>query len=247
MLRVVDLFSGIGGFSLGLERTGGFQTVAFCEVDTFCQRVLAKHWPGVPIYGDIRGLTGDILGRDGITIDAICGGFPCQDVSYAGRRAGLEGARSGLWDEYRRLIGELRPRYVIVENSAELLGDGLGDVLGDLAALRYDAVWECVPAAILGAPHGRDRVWIVAYAQEVAGIHEPDIRDGLRRWLSDHRNAWARCPWDAPAAAVCRVDDGIPDRVDRTGALGNAVIPQMPQLIGRAIIASTAVANEGGC
>jgi DNA (cytosine-5)-methyltransferase 1 len=106
-LRVLDLFSGIGGFSLGLERTGGFETVAFCEIDPFCRRVLAKHWPDVPIYEDVRTLTADALSRDGIAADVICGGFPCQDISWAGRQAGLDGERSGLWSEIARLAGEL--------------------------------------------------------------------------------------------------------------------------------------------
>jgi len=238
MLKVLDLFSGIGGFSLGLERTGGFETVAFCEIEPFCRLVLAKHWPKVPIYEDVRTLSADTLRRDGLAVDVICGGFPCQDISPAGKMEGIKGARSCLWGEYARLVREVRPRYVIVENSAELLGNGLGDVLGDLATLRYDAVWECIPAAILGAPHGRDRIWIIAHAKEIKRVHEPDIRNELRRWMSDDRNAWPRCPWSAPAAAVCRVDDGIPDRVDRTGALGNAVVPYFPEMLGRAILAA---------
>ncbi|MEO9739477.1 MAG: DNA cytosine methyltransferase [Marinomonas sp.] len=121
-LRVLDLFSGIGGFSLGLERTGGFETVAFCEIEEFPRRVLAKHWPEVPCYHDVTKLTGDILERDGIAVDVITGGFPCQDISTAGNQAGIgEGTRSGLWSEIVRLIGELSPRYVIVENVANLL------------------------------------------------------------------------------------------------------------------------------
>jgi DNA (cytosine-5)-methyltransferase 1 len=163
-LRVLDLFSGIGGFSLGLERTGGFETVAFCEIEDYPRRVLEKHWPGVPIYDDVRTLTADTLARDGIAVDVICGGFPCQDLSFAGRRAGLEGARSGLWSEYARLIGELRPRFVLVENVPGLLSLGMGAVLGDLAALGYDATWDCIPAAAVGAPHRRDRVWLIAHA-----------------------------------------------------------------------------------
>ncbi len=163
-MRLLDLFSGIGGFSLGLERAG-FRTVAFCEIEPYPRAVLAKHWPGVPIYEDIRTLSADVLERDGIAVDAICGGFPCQDLSHAGKRAGLEGERSGLWGEYRRLIGEIRPRFVIVENVPGLLSLGMGTVLGDLSALGYDAVWDCVPASALGAPHRRDRVWIVAHAQ----------------------------------------------------------------------------------
>ena len=120
-LKVLDLFSGIGGFSLGLERTGGFETKAFCEIDPFCRRVLAKHWPDVPCFEDVTTLRGEDVG----TVDVICGGFPCQDISLAGLGAGMDGARSGLWSHYARLIGELRPRYVLVENVAALLGRGL--------------------------------------------------------------------------------------------------------------------------
>lgn len=163
-MRVPDLFSGIGGFSLGLERTGGFQTVAFCEIDPFCRRVLAKHWPEVPIYEDVRTLDAVRLDGDGIgRIDVICGGFPCQDISLAGKGAGLEGERSGLWSEIARLAGELRPRFVIVENVAALLGRGLDRVLGDLAEIGFDAEWHCIPASAIGARHGRDRIWLVAY------------------------------------------------------------------------------------
>jgi DNA (cytosine-5)-methyltransferase 1 len=104
MLRVLDLFSGVGGFSLGLERTGGFQTVAFSEVEPYCRAVLAKHWPNVPCYGDVRDLTAARLAADGIGVDAICGGWPCQDISVAGKGAGLAGARSGLYREYIRLV-----------------------------------------------------------------------------------------------------------------------------------------------
>jgi DNA (cytosine-5)-methyltransferase 1 len=157
-LNVLDLFSGIGGFSLGLERAG-MRTVAFCEIDPFCRRVLAKHWPSVPIFDDVTKLRGPDVG----SVDVICGGFPCQDISLAGKGAGLAGERSGLWRDYARLIGELRPSYVIVENVAALLGRGLGDVLGDLASLGYDAEWHCIPASAIGAPHRRDRLWIVAY------------------------------------------------------------------------------------
>lgn len=150
-LRLLDLFSGIGGFSLGLERSGGFRTVAFCEIEPFPRRVLAKHWPGVPIYHDIRTLTADLLARDGIGVDAICGGFPCQDISLAGKGAGIAGTRSGLWSEYARIVGELRPRVVVVENVTALLIRGLDRVLGDLAALGYDAQWHCIPASYVGA------------------------------------------------------------------------------------------------
>ena len=115
LMRVLDLFSGIGGFSLGLERAG-MQTVAFCEIEPYCRAVLRKHWPNVPCYEDVRNLTADRLRADGISIDVICGGFPCQDISTAGKGAGLAGERSGLFYEIARLVGELGPRYVILEN-----------------------------------------------------------------------------------------------------------------------------------
>jgi DNA (cytosine-5)-methyltransferase 1 len=240
-VNVLDLFSGIGGFSLGLERAG-MRTVAFCEIDPFCRRVLAKHWPATRIFGDIRELTAEYLAATAasgdIAIDVMCGGFPCQDISAAGKRIGLAGPSSGLWSEYARLAGEVRPRYIIVENSAELLGAGLGDVLRDLASLGYDAIWDCIPASILGAPHIRDRVWIIAHPSQEQGLHEPDVGNGLWRWLSDNRNAWPACPWDSPASAVCRVDDELPNRVDRTGSLGNSVVPQIAEIIGRAIMNS---------
>src|SRR6516164_741255 len=123
-MNVLDLFSGIGGFSLGLERAG-MRTVAFCEIEPYCRAVLAKHWPGVPCYDDVETLTADRLRADGISVDVICGGFPCQNISIAGKGEGIAGRRSGLWKEFARIISEVRPRYVIVENVAALLGRGL--------------------------------------------------------------------------------------------------------------------------
>ena len=179
-LRVLDLFSGIGGFALGLE-AAGFETVAFCEISPKCRHLLNHHWPEVPAYDDICTLTAERLRADGIAVDAICGGFPCQDISFAGKGAGLAGERSGLWREYARLIRELRPRVVIVENVSALLSRGLGDVLGDLAALGYDAEWDCIRASDVGAPHLRNRLWIVAYAR---GEQHEGFGDAFRRALT---------------------------------------------------------------
>ena len=162
MLRTLDLFAGIGGFSLGLERTGGFRTVAFCEIDPYRREVLARHWPDVPCHDDV---TTRIFSEG--EADVICGGFPCQDLSNAGKRAGLAGKRSGLYRELVRAIRVVRPLHAIVENVAALLGSGMGTVLGDLAESGADAEWNCVPACALGAPHERDRVWIVAHANGV--------------------------------------------------------------------------------
>lgn len=311
--RILDLFSGIGGFSLGLERTGGFKTVAFCEIEPFPRKVLAKHWPGVPIYDDVRTLTADRLRADGIAPDVICGGFPCQDISFAGKGAGIEGERSGLWSEYARLIGELRPRYVIVENVSALLGRGLDKVLGDLASIGFDAEWHCIPASAVGAPHRRDRIWIVAHPKgsrlqgsgvtigdgqsvsprfhsELAGngygrsrglvadtegqrrretrqhskrqaqrssrrsevpnantVHAQGVvgwlngpiirREQIERQARLCRGAGGYHDWSAEPA-VGRVAHGIPDRVGQLRAFGNAVVPQIPELIGRAILAA---------
>jgi DNA (cytosine-5)-methyltransferase 1 len=234
-LRVLSLFAGIGGFDLGLERTGGFETVAFCEIEPFAVRVLNKHWPKVPVYGDVRELTGAKLAADGIGVDVICGGFPCQDISEAKQDAlGLDGERSGLWREFARLIGEVRPRIVIVENVSALLGRGLGRVLGDLASLRYDAEWHCIQAADVGAQHIRDRVWIVAVA-------DTQGERSLQRWgqqlAADGEGQRKVCQrFDQPEPL--RMAHGIPDRTHRLKALGNAVVPQIPELIGRAILAS---------
>lgn len=233
-LRLLDLFSGIGGFSLGLERSGGFKTVAFCEIEKYPRAVLKKHWPEVPQYDDIRTLTADRLAQDGIEVDAICGGFPCQDISNAGKRAGINGERSGLWSEYARLIGELRPRYAIVENVAALLGRGLSRILGDLASLGYDAEWHCIPACYVGGPIIRDRVWITAFP----------ISNGLERRLFPQSDTWGPPPlvgtnlWPTlPQHRGHGSRAGIPAYVERIAALGNAVVPQISEIIGRAIMA----------
>ncbi len=157
-LKYISLFSGIGGIDLGLDRAG-LQCVAQVEIDEYCRKVLAKHWPEVPRYDDIK-----TVGQHNLPeCDLICGGFPCQDISNAGKRAGIDGERSGLWQEFYRIICELRPRYVLVENVSALLIRGVDRVLGDLAASGYDAEWDCIPAAAVGAPHIRDRLFILAY------------------------------------------------------------------------------------
>ena len=272
LMRVLDLFSGIGGFSLGLERAG-MQTVAFCEIEPYPRAVLRKHWPNVPCYDDIRTLTADRLRADGIVPNVICGGFPCQDISVAGGGAGInEDTRSGLWEEYARLIGEIRPQYVIVENVSALLGRGLERVLGDLAQIRYDAEWHCIPASAVGAPHRRDRVWIVAYAkklqrnernhhrkfgnekkEELGGGSSENIfpnPSGARlegqwnvsgRIEQELRDACDNRGW-LPEPNVGRVANGVSNRSHRLKCLGNAVIPQIPEIIGRAIMS---VHNQG--
>lgn len=245
MFRVLDLFSGIGGFSLGLERTGGFETVAFCEIEPFCRKVLAKHWPDVPIYEDVRALTADQLAADGIAVDVICGGFPCQDISYAGYGAGLAGERSGLWSEYARIIGEIRPRFVVVENVAALLDRGMAVVCGDLARLGYDAEWSVISACSVGAPHMRRRVFIVAYPDSEHGrkrLRHTAAR--ARRPLQEiHDFSGSRAGWRARLANPSELyggADGLPNGMERNRAIGNSIVPQVSELIGRAILAAEA-------
>ncbi len=330
-----ELFAGIGGFSLGLERAG--MTCKWqVEIEPYARAVLNKHWPDVPKHDDVR--TFPPQGDYGV--DLICGGFPCQDISVAGKGAGLAGSRSGLWYEYARIIGELRPRYVVVENVAALLTRGMGTVLGDLSSLGYDAEWHVIPASAVGAPHRRDRVWIVAHAANDGCAGRAGLRADRKRTLSAEqgagggqacrrrqprgcredvanaererlrvcgrsctacearavqgkeqerqrlcvdaqssrqggnvshacRNGWQGCwqdghvarssglrsgAWsdeeqDIPAAAagwwesepdVGRVAHGIPSRVDRLRCLGNAVVPQVVEVIGRAILEAEA-------
>jgi DNA (cytosine-5)-methyltransferase 1 len=163
-MKVGDLFSGIGGFSLA-ARWMGWETAWFSEIDPYASAVLATHWPDVPNHGDVTMI--DFTQVE--PVDLLCGGFPCQDISNAGKHAGIEGGRSGLWRHFARAIRELRPRYVVVENVAALLVRGIDRVLGDLAALGYDAEWTVLSAADVGAPHLRRRIWVVAYPNEQAG------------------------------------------------------------------------------
>lgn len=242
--RVLSLFAGIGGFDLGLERTGGFRTVAFCEIDPFCREVLAMHWPEVPCYHDVRDLTADWLAANGIAVDAIVGGFPCQDISEAGKRIGIDGERSGLWSEYLRLIGEIRPRFVIIENVVALVRRGLDRVLGNLAALGYDAEWDRVGSDAVGSSQHRARVWILAYPHDAglqgpiwsrqseapgtwrAPAHSEPLRSALGYWPPRPREIA-----DVPGMA-----DGPTDRAHRLKAIGNSIDPAIPELIGRAIM-----------
>ena len=241
-LRVLDLFSGIGGFSLGLERTGGFETVAFCEIEPFPRRVLAKHWPGVPKYDDVRTLTAAKLAADQISVDVIAGGFPCQDISLAGKGAGLSGAQSSLFFELLRLVDEIRPRFVIMENVSALLRRGMGDVLAGLAACGYDAEWDCLPASFVGAPHNRDRVWIVAYPQRDQQSRQKSCFGQIGRMGRVKQPVPWDTYWEDSLAQLRGLDDGLPRSVASTDGYRNAVVPQIPELIGRAILEAEAAA-----
>jgi len=248
-MKVLDLFSGIGGFSLGLERAG-FETVAFCEVNKKCQAVLKKHWPNVPIFDDVSNLNGEDIGQK---VDVICGGFPCQDISVAGSGEGLAGRRSGLWSEFHRLIKEIKPKYAIIENVSALRSRGLDQVLREISEIGYDAEWHCIPASTVGAPHRRDRIWILAYDKrnqtDVAYTIDERPQGWLYRWAYQKREselgylgrsstAYGQQIEDQWAVEpnVGRVANGISGRMDRLKQLGNAVVPQIPELIGMAIM-----------
>lgn len=265
-----SLFAGIGGFDLGLERAG-----MVCkwqvEINDYANRVLAKHWPSITRHDDVR--TFPTAERDW-SVDLICGGFPCQDISLAGKGAGLAGERSGLWHEFARIIRQIRPRWVIVENVRALTSRGLGTVLADLADLGFDAEWHCIPACAVGAPHRRERIWIVAHPKlmgcqpwsgvasdekestqrrgeftgghkDVADANEPRLERRGQRWeRADQRPAWQggsaiSSQWLAEPD-VGRVAHGVPSRVDRIKCLGNAVVPQVVEVIGRAIVEAEA-------
>jgi len=284
-VKVLDLFAGIGGFTLGLERAG-FETVAFCEIDPFAQKVLNKNWPKVPIYDDVKEITAAQLRTDGIEVDIITGGFPCQDISVAGKQEGLKGERSGLWSECARLLRDIRPRYAIFENVRNLLNGNNGDwfrqVLWEISAIGYDVEWHCIPASALGAHHKRDRVWIVAYCnsddrrrRSGAQSHQRQTRlesgcssagqhigktsqtlanssskrlqrstktgDNGEDWTQPRHQLITGCSgvswseWQTEPN-VGRVANGVPDRTHRLKCLGNAVVPPIPEMIGRAIM-----------
>lgn len=212
---------------LGLERAG-MECAWQVEIDEFCRKVLTKHWPNVPKFNDVRE-----VGKHNLEpVDLIAGGFPCQDISYAGDGAGIDGSRSGLWREFARIVCELRPRFVLVENSPALLNRGMGRVLGDLATGGYDAEWSVLPACAMGAPHSRERVFLIADSDGKLNQRRTQVRE--ERWanvgMDVMRGQWTSEP------SICRVVDGIPDRVDRLKSLGNAVVPQWAQWIGERII-----------
>lgn len=253
-LRMIDTFSGIGGFSLAAHWLGGIETVQFVEREPFCQRILAKHWPTVPIHNDIC-----TYNPSAGSADIICGGFPCQDISKAGKRAGLAGKRSGLFYELMRVVRMVGPRYIVLENVAAITSNGMDTVLGTLAESGYNAEWACIPASAVGACHRRDRWWCVAYANH-AGV-EASRPEQLAARAKQHGKLAAPHPhserqqerqpaaitggsewprWgDAPQRlnpdwrsyvsepVLCRGDDGLSNRVDRLKALGNSVVPQV--------------------
>lgn len=247
MLNVLDLFSGVGGFSLGLERTGGFATTQFVEQDEACRRVLQKHWPDVPVHDDVT--TFEPLCR----YDVICGGFPCTDVSLAGKGAGLQGERSGLWFQYLRIIDDVRPSWVLIENVAALRQRGLDQVLSGLSALGYHSRWDCIPGTAVGASHQRDRIWIVANTsrKRVEGLWSEGFKvpqpldpaflldgHGVRQWKVEPD--LAQSLYGVPRRVDGRMNSRLQGRLntwmDGVKQMGNAVIPVIPQIIGAEIL-----------
>jgi DNA (cytosine-5)-methyltransferase 1 len=241
-LNHLDLFSGIGGFSLAAEWVWGaeHETVAFCEINEAAQKRLKKHWPNVPVYDDVRRLHG----TDFAGVELITGGFPCQDISVAGAQAGIEAERSGLWSELCRLVSEIRPRYALMENVTNLLAGNEGRwfsrVLGDLAEIGYDAEWHCVSASSVGAPHIRDRVWILAYPagigwnilqdQKTYNFARECLQNNLKsgyRWKRETGgHSMERVGWTVEPG-ICGSNDDVPERMDRLHMLGNAIVPQV--------------------
>ena len=233
-MKVLSLFSGIGGMDIGLERAG-MTTVAFCEIDPFCQKVLRKHWKDVPIHSDIRELKGEHVGP----VQLVAGGYPCQPFSTAGERRGAEDDRH-LWPEMRRLVEELRPAWVLGENVAGHVSLGLDQVLSDLGSLGYATRAFVIPACAVNAWHKRDRVWVIANAMcsGQSGQGRPlDTRNPTpdADWEEHRTEHEIRRPSKPPVRGG---NDGLSRRLDqdRLRALGNAVVPQLVTRLGRAIM-----------
>ena len=234
-LRLIDTFSGIGGFSFAAEKlVGGFKTVGFVECEPFCQKVLKKHWPNVPIYEDIKSYQ-----PEPYSADVICGGFPCQDISQAGLQAGItKETRSGLFFQLMRIICLVRPRFIVLENVAAILSNGMGVVLGELAQAGYDTEWACIKASDLGGSHKRDRWFSVSYAANTnsEGLQRLRAKHELQESSEEREACWSPSritleqDWRRYLSKplLSRGDDVIPNwihRSKRIKALGNSLLP----------------------
>lgn len=218
MLKVLDLFSGIGGFSLGLERTGGFETAAFCEIEEYPRKVLAKHWPDVPIYEDV-------CRTPIIECDVVTGGFPCQPFSTAAH--GMNNARD-FWPEMLQAIKANGPRFVIAENVSK---KAIRKAERDLQDEGYRTTSIRISASDCGADHQRNRWWLCAYPDTHSELH------GCINAKASKLQELCEGLWGAEnLASALRVSDGVPNRLDRVRCLGNAVVPQIPEMIGYAIL-----------
>ena len=234
MITHGSLFSGIGGFDLGFQ-WANIKMLWDVEIEPYCQKVLRKNFPDTEIFSDVRE-----VGKHNLKpVDIISGGFPCQDISVAGKQAGITGTRSGLWSEFHRIIGELLPRFAVIENVPNLARLGLDRVLTNLASIGYDAEWQCISANDIGAPHLRKRIWIVAY---------PESSQQQREACNDRGPGWTgnnkvSCPeaWSddrtRPSINIIHINmDGLPYPMDASKGLGNAIVPQIAEIIGRRLV-----------
>lgn len=237
-LKVLDLFAGAGGFTLAGEMAGGFETVAFCEIDKHAQKVLRKNWPGVPVFDDVTKLRGVDVGD----VDLISGGFPCQDLSVTGAQEGLgDGTRSGLFREMLRLASDCGRPFILFENSPQLIsgrnGDWFREFLRSLSEIGYDAEWTIVSVGMFGGPHERKRACVVAYPNE-APIERGRISQRIREKHCDINRT--TCWWGnsrGPERRIYRVDDGVSlgSHRRRSGIMGNAVAPPVWAVVMEAI------------
>jgi len=241
VVRHLDLFSGIGGFALACRMVGGIETVAFCEREPYCQRVLAKHWPTVPICNDIHDLKGTEYG----TIDIITGGYPCQPFSLSGERRGKEDDRH-LWPELRRIVETARPRWCLFENVVGHVTLGLDEVLSDLDSIRYASGATVLPACAVDAWHRRDRVWIVANDQgkslQKSEVVEAQTLLSEFGGASDAEGVRASV-WEADQPSMVGVVHGVSSWMERATAIGNAIVPQVAAEIIRAMMQADRQAN----
>lgn len=252
MLTVLDLFSGIGGFSLGLENTNGFKTIAFCENNKFCQKVLAKHWPTIPIFDDISTLNSEDINNLDTTINVICGGFPCQPISISGNQKG-ECDERWMWPEFYRIICMVKPEWILVENVVGLLsvqkGKLFGGILRDLAQIGYNAEWQVLSASYVGACHQRERLFLVAHTNskrlyknifqfksDQKSCFEERWPEQSNIYLEDFKRSYPKLPKDL------RTLNGISEELDKNRlndqirALGNSIVPKCSEYIGKCIL-----------
>ena len=251
MIRVGSAFSGIGGFELGVEQSWnhlGVKTVWQIEKDSFCQQVLKKHWPNATLHEDITTIEPSSLEP----VDVIIGGFPCQDISIAGKQKGVnEGEKSGLWWKLWNIIGELRPRILILENVSNIIRVGGSEVLGSLSEIGYDSEWQIIRASDFGAPHRRARWFCVAYHSANTGGktgQKQSINTG--RLETAHRSKCGiyksggniRTGSDFQSipfgSVVCRMDHGISNRIHRIRSLGNAIVPACSKWVADQVLQS---------
>lgn len=244
-MKSIELFAGIGGIALAAE-WAGIETIAFCEREPYCQKLLNQNFPNVPVFDDVRTLNRQLLEDKGViepngTIDIISGGFPCQPYSIAGKRRGTEDDRD-LWPEMFRIIKELRPIWVVGENVANFANMELDRTVLDLESADYEVQTFLIPAVAVEAPHERMRTFVVAYAKNEGDVRRDriisdDDRPSNKR--RDHRNREKTNDggqWWTAEPNVGRVAHGVPDRVDRIKGLGNAVVPQQIYPIFKAIV-----------